>query len=190
MYTVKEPPKENNDKEKKKKKITIIVVISSILVVILIALLVILLILRNQQNPTTNNKVKYQATYDTTLVTDTTSLDNKGVTFTVTSGDNKYDVSVKLSTTTSNADIGSYIEHNYMYSIYDGHPNILDMSLTVKDKENNNKNITNNISDITYSLYLGDKDDYSILVLEKDASTYSSDNLISIYKLDVEFYIG
>ena len=183
MYTVKETPK---DRDKKKKNITIIVVVSSIALIILIVLLIILLLLRNRQN-NNNNKVKYQVTYDTSLVLDTTSLDNKGVTFTVTSGDNKYNVSVKLDTSTSNASIGSYTDKDYMYSIYDGHPNTLDLVVTVKDNSNNN---SIDVSDITYTLYLGDKDGYTQKALDKNTSTYSSDNLISIYKLDVEFYIG
>ena len=182
MYTVKETPK---DRDKKKKNITIIIVISSIALIILIVLLITLLILRNKQDQN-NNKVKYQVSYDTTLVTDTTSLDNKGVTFTVSSGDNKYNVSVELDTSTSNASIGSYTDKDYMYSIYDGHPNTLDLVVTVKDNSNNN---SIDISDIVYTLYLGNKDGYSQKVLDKNASTYSSDNLISIYKLDVEFYI-
>ena len=184
MYIVKQTPK---DREKKNKKIAIIVIISSIALVILIVLLVILLILRNQQNPN-NNKVKYQVTYDTSLVTNSTSLDGKGVSFTVTSGDDKYDVSIRLDTTTSNASIGSYVDKDYMYTIYDANPNKLDMSLLVKDKESNS-NVTS-ISDIKYTLYLGDKNDYQILSLESNASTYSSEYEISIYKLDVEFYIG
>ena len=183
MYTVKETPK---DKDKKKKNITIIIVVSSIALIILIVLLIILLLLRNRQN-NNNNKVKYQVTYDTSLVLDTTSLDNKGVTFTVSSGDNKYNVSVKLDTSTSNASIGSYTDKDYLYSIYDGHPNTLDLVVTVKDNSNNN---SIDISDIVYTLYLGDKDGYTQKVLDKNISTYSSDNLISIYKLDVEFYIG
>ena len=183
MYTVKETPK---DRDKKKKNITIIVVVSSIALIILIVLLIILLLLRNRQN-NNNNKVKYQVTYDTSLVLDTTSLDNKGVTFTITSGDNKYNVSIKLDTSTSNASIGSYTDKDYMYSIYDGHPNTLDLVVTVKDNSNNN---SIDISDITYTLYLGNKDGYTQKVLDKNTSTYSSDNLISIYKLDVEFYVG
>ena len=184
MYIVKETPK---DRDKKKKNITIIVVVSSIALIILIVLLIILLLLRNRQN-NNNNKVKYQVTYDTALVTDVTSLDNKGVTFTVSSGDNKYNVSIKLDTSTSNASIGSYTDKDYMYSIYDGHPNTLDLIVTVKDNSNNNNSI--DISDITYTLYLGNKDGYTQKVLDKNTSTYSGDNLISIYKLDVEFYIG
>lgn len=185
MYTVNKTPKE---REKKNKKITTIVIITSILLVIFVILLIVLLLLRNKQDQN-NNKVKYQISYDTTLVTDITSLDSKSVSFTVTSGDNKYDVTVKLNTTNSNASIGSYMEHDYLYSIYDGHPNTLDISLQIYSKENPSIKITT-ISDIKYTLYLGDKDEYHPLSLDINTSTYSSDNLISIYKLDVEFYMN
>lgn len=193
MYQVSENKKPlKSDNDNKKKTLKIVLIISSIVLVIILALLIVLLWFNNNK-PNTSNKVKYNNSYDASLLTDTSSLKNKSFTINGTTNDDKYVVSVIMNTTTSNASIGSYTEHDYLYSIYDGIPNN-ELILTLKVKEDNS-DISDKISDITFTIYLGDKDSYNPITLDmanenNKSSIYTSNEDISIYRIDVEWCVS
>ena len=193
MYKLKENNKPHQDDGgNKKKTLKIVLIISSILLVILIALLVVLLWFNNNK-PNTSNKVKYTSSYDASLLTDTSSLNNKSFTISGTSSDDKYVVNIILDTKTSNASIGSYVEQDYLYSIYDGNPNN-ELTITLNVKEDSN-DVSNKASDITFTIYVGDKNSNTPITLDKanennKTSTYTSNEDISIYKVDVEWYMS
>ena len=89
MYKLKENNKPHQDDgSNKKKTLKIVLIISSILFVILLVLLIIWLWFRNNNQPNTPNKVKYNNSYDASLITDTSSLDNKS--FTIESNSSEF----------------------------------------------------------------------------------------------------
>ena len=163
-----------------------------IILLIFLIILLILLLLKNKHNDADNNKRKITSSFDTSLLTDTSSLDNKSFTLT-TSFNDEYYVSVVMNTTTSNASIGSYTSHDYLYSIYDGNPNN-ELTLTLKVSDNENNDISNTVSDIVFTIELGDKDSHTPITLDKanennKTTTYISNNTITIYSITVDWYI-
>ena len=191
MYEVKQSPKQSGDNQKKKYFIRTMVIISCALLVVLLIFLLVFLILKNQQNG--QNKKKYTSSFDATILTDTSSLNNKSFTITSPTSDNVYLVSVVMNTTTSNASLGNYETHNYLYSIYDGVPNnVLTLALNVKDSNNNS--VPNKISDIVFTIELGDKNSHSPTTLDKadentKTATYQSQNTITFYSISVDWFI-
>ena len=192
MYEIKKSPKQSGDNQKRQNIIRTMVIISCTLLVVLLILLLVFLILRNQQQ-NDQNKKKYTSSFTSSLVSDTSSLDNKSFTVTSPTDDNAYLVSVMMNTTTSNASLGNYETHNYLYSIYGGSPNNV-LTLTLNVKDSNNSNVSNKISDIEFTIELGDKDSHSPITLDKadestKAATYSSSNEIKIYSISVDWFI-
>ena len=193
MYEIKKSPKQSGDNQKRQNIIRTMVIISCTLLVVLLILLLVILILRNQQQNNQNNK-KYTSIFTSSLVSDTSSLDNKSFTVTSPTDDNTYLVSVVMNTTTSNASLGNYETHNYIYSIYGGSPNNV-LTLTLNVKDSNNNNVSSKISDIEFTIELGDKDSHSSITLDKadettKTATYSSSNEIKIYSISVDWYIA
>ena len=193
MYKITDNKSPQSDNQKKQKIVRTLVTITCTLLVVLLILLLVFLILKNQQN--NQNKKQYTSIFDASLVTDASSLDNKSFTVSSPTNDDAYLVSVVMNTTTSNASLGNFATHDYLYSIYDGNPNnVLTLTLLVKDNSNNTS-VSDKLSDIVFTIELGDKDNHSPITLDKAddntrTATYSSTNDIKIYSISVNWFIA
>lgn len=191
MYTIKEnkKPKENKNTTK---KIVIFSILSVVIVILLIVLLI--LLLRFKQKPNENNKTKYEVIYTPNeILKDTSSLDeNNNFLLSLTTTDNKYQVETNLNSS-NNVSIGSYQTFDYLYKVYDGHPNKLNLTVNIKDINTNTYLSLASISDISFLITYGDIDSHTEIEtidnINNNQYQLNKEEEISIYQLKVRYTI-
>ena len=178
------------EKEKRKDNKQTILISSLILGLVAVIIMVLLLVRYckpKEESP--KEKQSYLFNFEPTLVTDTTSLHDKTLSLNVTV-DSKYRCELSITSGVSNAMLGNYSIHDYMFKSYGQETNTLSISVKFKDVSTDVISVVTDYEDLEYVLYLGDKDSHSIAtsgytVSEEGVLSYTSNTDIYLYKVAV-----
>ena len=181
----------NDEEENRKRKWKYIIFFSTIGLII-IALAIVILILTNKK--ATPTYAEYSFSYSANDINSSTSLVNRDLNLEKVSEDNAYKGLLTFSTSSrSNAFIGDYETHDYLYKLSGKNPNVLTIHMRLSS--NDEHHIDHLISDYsTIVLFEGDVHDKkqidpsSLTIYLSDENrqlnvVYSSANDISIYSI-------
>ena len=185
------------DKEYDVKKNVAKYVLTSLLAMLLMSLIgfiaiLIIALTRPKVSPIgdNSNKKSYRFDLTTTNVLDSSSSLDSDDNFIYQSpkDDNSdYYISVKF-TSNENAGIGSYVDKDYLFHSYGGTTNELTITFNIFEKETEQE--FKDYSELSISIYLGNKDDNYPLYnyqINDNVISYSSSEEIYVYSLSIGF---
>lgn len=171
--------------EKKNKK-QLVIVSSTLVGILLVAASALLIVKYCAPKNSDPQGQSYLAYYEPNLITETTSIKNKSLKLDVNLSTN---IQSSLTiTSSSQAMIAPYQTHSYLFRSYGDMNNTVTMSIVFIDLDKQ-ESITD-YSDLEYIVYVGNKDDNSLLPTDQyqvndGVLTYSSSSDIFIYKVAV-----
>ena len=179
--------------EKSNKKPLLIV--SSTLVAILIVGVTVFLLLRycspkKDTDPSDpgSGKITYLFNYEPTLINEGTSLQEDKSLVLENTLSNKFKATLTISCGESNAAIGPYLTHDFMYRSYGKETNTLKLSISFIDVFTNQA--ISDYENLEYVVYLGNSESHTALtndkyVVENSVLTYTASETIYLYKVAV-----
>lgn len=165
----------------------------AVFIAVLIIIIAVLIIAFNRPILSPNgdsNKKQYQFDITTNVLDSSSSLDSGDNYVYQSDKEGDYYISVKFSSN-ENAGIGSYIDKDYLFHSYGGLTNTLTITFDVFNSKN--EELVNNYTDLSISIFQGNKDDNGPLSdyqLNNNVISYSSSEEIYIYSISIGFKIG